>query len=154
MEWQNGQIPGQVEVHYYGYDKAFDAWVSLNMLKSKALPKDKKVRHSGGKELWCAKRSQINTIIMQVLHLENTHGKKPTMLGGFGAPGAPGALLGHCLRAEPLKTPFNRRRIGESFSFLFFLFFPFLFFPFLLLFRTWPNFLLFRTFQTILLFRI
>ena len=76
MEWQNGQIPGQVEVHYYGYDKAFDAWVSLNMLKSKALPKDKKVRHSGGKELWCAKRSQINTIIMQVLHLENTHGKK------------------------------------------------------------------------------
>ena len=31
----------KVKVHYLGYGSAFDAWVSINMLKSKALPKDK-----------------------------------------------------------------------------------------------------------------
>lgn len=31
----------EVKVHYLGYDSVFDAWVSIDMLKSKALPKDK-----------------------------------------------------------------------------------------------------------------
>ncbi|CAE7028825.1 SPAC4G8.04 [Symbiodinium sp. CCMP2592] len=30
-----------VKVHYHGYPKQDDAWVTLNMLKSKALPKEK-----------------------------------------------------------------------------------------------------------------
>ena len=32
----------QVKVHYIGYETTDDAWVSLDMLKCKALPKDKK----------------------------------------------------------------------------------------------------------------
>ena len=32
----------EVKVHYIGYEPTDDAWVSLDMLKCKALPKDKK----------------------------------------------------------------------------------------------------------------
>ena len=45
------QIPGQVKVHYTGYETTDDAWVSIDMLKCKAFHKPKKARHSGRKEL-------------------------------------------------------------------------------------------------------